>query len=343
MYPSILRDETFPCALLSVRGSMRPREVVELAQGGGVIARVTIRTDVGEYPYRIGERVIYPTGTFMTTLAGPDIAALAHDGEIVRVHQVAIYSMGRPFQGAMRTLLDARREAKERGDHDGQAFAKLLANSLGGRLAMHIGGWSRDSERDCPGEWGERYESSTTGSPSVRYRYLCGACWRYDPDREGAGPHTSAFAYLTAYGRQMMRQLRDSLPAKSVVSQDTDGLYLLPRAARVLAERGVSAYAAPGRVRSTGSADSGHWYAPRHYRIGSRWVLAGFAPATPPDGALRFAYSSDTPLFGRGDRRAPSVVTRVTRTTSVPTDVDNGVVGEDGWVTPRHLHQPWEG
>lgn len=343
MYPSILRDESFPLSLRSVRGAMRPADVFGLADGGGVIARVTIKTRAAEYPLRRGDRTVYPLGEFTTTLAGPDLKALAHDGEIVAVHQVAIYNMGRPFKGAMDKLLGDRERAKACHDKDAQAFSKLVANSLGGRLAMNVGGWERYSERDEPGRWGEYHSLSTTVSHSVRYRYLLGACWRWDADKEGAGPHTSAFAYLTAYGRQMMRRLRDTLPEKSVVSQDTDGLYLLPRALDALKRAGSLERAGPGQLRITGSADSGQWYAPRHYRIGDRWVLSGFSPSKLPDADLRFSYACQTPLFGRGDRRAPEAVHTVTRETAVPTNVDLGRIQPDGWVIPPHYVRGKEG
>lgn len=337
MYPALLRDRTYPLSLRHVYGEMRPSDVLGLADGGGVIARVTVRSTAGEYPHRRGDRTIYPIGTFTTTLAGPDLSRLRHDGEILKVHMVAVYNMGRPFQGAMTKLLDERGRAKLCGDKDASAFAKLVANSLGGRLALHQGGWVRDSERDEPGRWGEYHSMSTVTGTGIRWRYLCGACWRWDDTKEARGPHTSAFAYLTAYGRQRMRAIRESLPARSVVSQDTDGLYLLQTAVDALRAEGISGESSPGQLRITASADSGRWYGPRHYRFGAQWVLSGFAPHLPPDSNLRFSYTSDTPLFGRGDRCAPTSVTKVTRTCAVPTDIDCGRVQEDGWVLPPHL------
>lgn len=337
MYPALLRDLAFPISLRSVRGEMRPDDVVGLADGGGVIARVTLRTRAAEYPWRKRDRTIYPLGEFTTTLAGPDIIKLAQDGEILRVHQVAIYAMGRPFQGAMERLLDARARARAMGDADAVSFAKLVANSLAGRLAMRMGKWTRESKRDEPGRWGEYHSMSAVTQTVTRYRYQLGACWRWDEDELPRGPHTSAFAYLTAYGRQQMRAIRCELPEKSVVCQSTDGLYLLPSAVAALEAAGISDGAEPGRLRRVGSADTGQWYGPGHYRWGDKWVLSGFAAPTVPDASLRLTYSSPTPLFGRGDRVAPTKVTMTRISTHVPRDIDCGRVQPDGWVLPHHI------
>lgn len=337
MYPALLRDMAFPCSLRSVRGEMRPDEVLGLADGGGVIARVTLRTRAAEYPLRRGERTIYPLGQFVTTLAGPDLNSLARDGDIIKVHMVATYAMGRPFKGAMDSLLVAREHAKRACNKDAVAFSKLVANSLGGRLAMRQGKWVRQSKRDEPGRWGEYHSLDVTRGTATRYRYLAGACWSWDAEEMPRGPHTAAFAYLTAYGRQQMRTIRAELPAQSVVCQNTDGLYLLPLAVAKLVAMGISDDAAPGQLRIVGSADSGQWYGPGHYRWGTQWVLSGFSSPTAPDDALRVTYSTHTPLFGRGDREAPDRVTMCRVTTSIPRGIDNGRVMPDGWVLPPHI------
>jgi hypothetical protein len=339
MYPHLLMMEEFPVRIGPRYGPMRPRDLTDLCEGVGVIARVRIHTTRGEYPMRTRSGTIYPTGAINTTLCAPDIRMLDDDGAILDVYEVATYHMGRPFAAAMEVLLESRRKAERLGDTDAKALCKLVANSLAGRCAMRVGGWVRMSALDVPGKWGEEWIDSPSSPSRIRMRYLCGACWVFDGDKVARGPHTSAFAYLTSYGRVMMRRIRDRCPARSVVSQCTDGLYVLAAATHTLSCADRSAHAVPGSLVSEGSADSGRWYGPRHYRWGDVWTLAGWHAPVVSDAHDRATYSSHTSLFAAHPHSAPSEIFRKYISAPIPLDIECGVVQEDGWVRPPHIEQ----
>jgi hypothetical protein len=337
MYAQLLRDERFPVKLGPCYHGIRPGALIDLARGFGVIARVRVRTEVGEYPYRTRKGTCYPVGTFTTTLAAPDILALARDGEILRVYDVATYKLGAPFRDALQVLLNARSAALRDGARDFVALSKLVGNSLAGRLARREGGWIRRSKLDGVQKWGDYFLLSADTGGMARFRYIAGAAWEYHEDKLPRGPHTAAFAHLTAYGRQRMASLRRMLPSQSCVSQDTDGLYLLPAGIRALMYAGISEQSGPGTIRVTGSASSGIWHGPRHYKWGDTWVLAGMPYQTPPDAQGRVSYSTRTPLFQERADRAPTEVRYVRHTTKIPTDLERGRVQADGWVLPPRI------
>jgi len=337
MYPTLLRDREYPVAKSHTYGTMPVRRLVELAQAYGVIAEVRLRTEVPEYPLRRGDVTLYPVGEFWTVLAGPEIAQAARDSEIVECRQIVTYDMGRPFAGCMSRLLHARADARERGDRDGQAFAKLLANSLAGRCAMRQGGWVRDSKQDTPGVWGERYQLNATTGTRTRWRYVFGHAWRWDENSAAKGPHSAAFAYLTAYGRLCMRRYRDMAPDQSVVSQDTDGLYLLPTALETLRGAGLVGDGQPGQLRVVASADSAEFWTPRHYRFGADWVLAGLQYTDVDAAKLLVTYSQRTPLLQMFARETPTECARVIRQAPIPRDHDRAGVDPDGWTRPYRI------
>lgn len=337
MYPWMLRERRYPVARRATLGQTHPDALRDLLRSYGVIARVRLRSEIPEYPVRRGDRTIYPVGEYTTTLAGPDLACALEEGSVVSCDMAAVYVMGEPFRGAMEALLGARAEAEAAGDRAGAVLAKLLANSLAGRLAMREGGWQRRPDMDVPGLWGEHYRLSSRHAGRRRYRHLAGIAWEWVEDRLPRGPHTSAFAYLTAYGRVHMRHLRAVCPARSVVSQDTDGLWLLPSAVDALAAMDIWADAGPGSVRVTDTADTGEWWGPRHYRAGSKWVLAGFRGATFRPEIQRIEHSSHTPMLIRDPRRPPSEVAVHTYWTQIPDGLIDGVVQPDGWILPRRI------
>lgn len=337
MYPALLRDRLFPVKLGPQYHGCRPDALVALCREFGVIARVRVSTERGEYPYRAKSGTCYPVGTFTTTLAGPDIEMIARDGVIHKASEVYTYLLGNPFREALSTLLAARDAARSRGDADGTALSKLVANSLAGRFARREGGWSRRPKLDGHKRWGEEYTIDADSGALARHRWVAGACWCYREALLPRGPHTAVFAYLTAYGRQQMRDIRDALPARSVVAQCIDGLYLLPAGIRALTYSDIPRNSGPGTLRVTGVADTGIWYGPRHYRWGEKWTLAGVAFESVDPVKRTVTYSSRTPLFASRATSAPDAVYRIRRTVAIPSDLERGRVQPDGWILPPRI------
>lgn len=342
MYAHLLHTMEFPVKLRHVYRGISAADVLDLARSEGVIARVRADVRVAEYPMKTRTRTEYPLGRVTLTLTGPELLRLAQDGEIVRVEQAASYAMGRPFAATVGKLLGERADARRRGDLDAEALSKLVANSLGGKCAQRYGRWCRHPMGDCPRKWGEEFTLSHRTGRVSRFRWICGLCWRYDEEEEPRGPHTYAFAYLTAYGRLQMRQYRDACPARSVVSQHTDGLMVLPPAVRALAERGILGGEGPGTLRTEGSADSAEFWTPNHYRFGSEWTLAGFSQATWNAALSRVEYASRTPLWCQRAKSAPNTVFVRAATSKLPDGTDGGRVQPDGWILPPHYLVSWD-
>lgn len=337
MYPAIMRHELFPISLQSYSEDIKPAELVAVSRDFALVARVTVRADRSEYPLRVGERLSYPLGTFTTTLTGPEITHLAECGEVLKVHAAAFYRSGRPFAGAVEALLDARAVAERAGKTVEAGHAKLLVNSIAGKMAQRAGGWSRRAEMDCPGQWGEHYEVFTDGRPRRRFRYVAGLCWEYVEDPTGRGPHTAAFAYIAAHGRLQMARLRALCPTRSVICQQTDSLWVTAEGAAALSLDHCGGEVAAGGIRLVGRADTARFFAPGCYEVDGKWCLAGFHnPTVASDG--RTVYDTYKPSVWQWKEDTPPdcvhVMTRVSRLTTGSLD---GVIGPDGWVTPVNL------
>lgn len=335
MYPTLLRDMQYPVKLKSYQTNVPVSDLLDLSRYFATIARVTIRTKVPEYPYRSGDRVTYPVGQFVTTLVGPELLKCSQDSEIIACHEMSMYNVGRPFEGAAAALLDMRARLDASGDRDGSTFAKLLANSLGGKLAQRMGGWSRWRDEDTPGQWGEEWRYDVGEKTRTRVRYLAGMAWRWVDDKVGRGPYTFAFAYLAAYGRLMMRQFRELCPARSVLSQDTDGMWLLAPALDALADAGEPSGDGPGCLRITQRATEGQFYGPRHYCIDGVWTLAGFHQPFVSDDGTKVHDIQEQTIWTMRSQSAPAEIVKHVRTSHLTAQDVGGDVGPDGWVVPR--------
>src|SRR5690606_13664596 len=117
MYPYVMQTKLYPSRLVS----HRKRETVSglkslLQQGYGVIASVTIKTDENAYPLRYKGKLVFPIGTFRTTISTPEIEYALERGHIVDVHEVAVYRMLPLFQEFVTNFYSQREAAKQRGD-----------------------------------------------------------------------------------------------------------------------------------------------------------------------------------------------------------------------------------
>lgn len=341
MYPWILRDRSYPVKLCGYSNGGRPADIIELAAGLGVIARVRIESERAEFPQRYERGVRYPVGRFTTYLTGPELIELSKCGEIIKVYEYALYKLARPFTESMDALLSDRESCRERGDAAGEQFAKLVANSLAGKLAQRQGRWKRDAHLDETGKWGDSHVLNRRTGTVTRIRHLCGLAWRWVDDESGSGPHTAAFAYLTSYGRLHMAAIRAAMPPLSVVSQDTDGLWCTEEGYHSLISAGILGHGGVGQLRTVGSARTAIFLGARHYCTDGQWTLAGYCDPVVDQNTGRVLHSQHTPLFQAGCVGPPGKVFVATHDSLLPADLEDGIVGEDGWVRPRRLLSRW--
>lgn len=340
MYPTLLRDRQFPVKLATVE-QVSPAHLRGLVESNiGVIADVSIYTTRALFPYRDGARTIYPTGSFRTTLAGPDLEALYGCGEVRSVQMVCTYDMARPFADSMGALLQDRADATTRGDTAGAEFAKLVSNSLAGKFAQRRGAWERRPKLDGLRQWGE--EPIITHIPGVvrRLRYLCGIAFEWCEEKEPHGPHTAVFAYLTAYGRQVLATIQAACPPRSVVSVDTDGAWALDSALDSLRDRGILAGEGPGRLRIKDSGRTARFVGPRHYHIDGVWTLAGYSTNEVTSDGRHARHVAARPPLSHRMTSAPRACVKTVSYPALPVDVGGGIIGPDGWVEPLHLEKP---
>lgn len=102
----------------------------------GIIATATISTDRPNYPVRIGNHVWYPVGTFITSLASPDIVEAKAKGHLVSIGKGWLHNLGfalRPWaQWCIGSMADETGQVPE--------VAKLV-HRMWGRSA--IGKWAQ--------------------------------------------------------------------------------------------------------------------------------------------------------------------------------------------------------
>lgn len=335
MYPYLLRENAFPVSCTGHVTRCNPTDPQHYAECCGIIARVTIETDTPEYPMRLGQDIVYPVGRFDTVLTGPELLALRRDGKIVKCHEYAKYHLGRPFRDAAAALIQMREEARALGRPGWELLAKQIANGMGGKLAQRKGQWIDRVGYPAQMQFGEWYERRGSTDKVQRFRALAGCVSMYETDPTGAGPYTFAFAYLCALGRLHMRRIRDACPARSVVSMDTDGVWLLPHGVPAVARFTRGGRERAGDLRIEGAHECGRFLDPRHYFLPGRWVLAGFSsPVVTARGTGVLDSARAVPLAGPAGH-APRGVCVTERASTLAITARGVRIGPDGWAVPK--------
>ena len=335
MYPSLLRDRLYPIRLVLQRESISVSDLIDLTSRYGCIARVELDDYTGEYPSRNGSLVVYHMGKFRTVLCGPELARALSDRSVKRVFEVNCYEMGRPFERSAGELCDLREEYRRRGLHHWELLAKMIANSLAGKLAQRPRGWVELRGEGHYPEWDVWIEHNADTGVARRMRCIAGRVQEYTDIGVGQGTLTACFAFLTSYGRAMMRSYRETCPPFSVVSQDTDGIWVLPAGHAALRTAGAIPDSPTfGELCIKESSSTGYWLGPKHYRTDHGWILSGYhSPEAPAAGMVIDSY--DINPARTGCTAPPTTLQHWTRYGSLPLPPGPGAVDLLGWAIPQ--------
>lgn len=336
-YPALLRDRYFPIRHIRTVRSASIGDCERLSKCYCCVANVLLETNVPEYPCRTEFDVIYPTGRFWTTLCGPELDAALSEGAVKQVGRFAWYVRGRPFALFAARVLGMREAAQDAKDKVWELMVKLLGNSLHGKLSQRPLGWVRCHAKDRVRQWGVDFARNADSGEVRKYRWIAGLAFERTelPGRNGTMLACSAF--LTAYCRTMMRRIRESLPYRSVLSQDTDGLWVTAAAASVLRARFAERQnVAAGELEYRSQSIALRLLGPKHYHTDKGWVLAGYhRPQVSSKGVVRDSYVINPARIGTDE--APLGVREYRRRCNLAEVDPGGYVGDDGWLIPWRL------
>lgn len=340
MYPFLLASKPYPVRLAGVIDRPRVRACTDLLERYGVIASVQLDARFPEYPYRSDDGIVYPVGRFNTVLCGPELERACKAGEVSQVYRLAYYVMGRPFDGMARSLIEMRQAYKREGNPGWELFVKLLSNSFAGKLAQRRHRWERRPGVVPEQDWGEWVVAGTTNTARTVYRSIAGMVQERVEDTGKRRTMGQCFAYLTSYGRLYMRDVRAHCPPGSVVSQDTDGLWLLPTGLDALTAAGLLRADAPGTLRVVRSEDDARFWGPKHYVAGGRWTLAGLTAGVEWCGGVEFVDRCHANPAHGSPQQAADWVEEYARPVTLGTLPVGGSVNAAGWVEPFVLIAP---
>lgn len=263
-YPSVAAGLPLPNRRGAAFDSMALDNWRLTSERWGIIAEVDLQTGVPRWPVRFSGGTFCPTGSFRTTLAGPEIRDALRLGSLRRVGPGITHQLGYYLQPWGEWVIDTIRNTTGDTPAAAQLAAKHWSRGVIGRTA------SRSYERvdlgpsPLPG-WG--YEEGWDHATQTRCGtiHLAGEQWQSVVDGDAEQAYPAIFGWVESETRVRLTRTIEAVGEGCVIQCDTDGL--------IVAERLLGTRAARGHLRApdalTGAART-------------KWVLDQLDPIIAP-------------------------------------------------------------
>jgi len=240
----------------------------------GILAKVTLTTDVPRWPVRWRGQVFYPVGTFTTTLADPEIAEARALGCLEAVGPGQIHWLGQPLQRWAQWVI----RVDDGLEPESPPTARAAAHGWGRAV---IGKWAQRSfgvtELPCSpvAGWGiEEGLVAGTGRKAAMVD-LGGRRWHVRSDQEGENSYPAILAWVESHVRLRLTRVLECVPGAEVAQCDTDGLIVEAAAGPLLS--GLEAVTAPLTLRRKRSISRLGLWGPQHLEADGRRHFSGLS------------------------------------------------------------------
>jgi hypothetical protein len=299
LFPSVMLVNNFPVALDTYELRNAWIYPAELGLDDSCVAEVELSTNIDIFPHRCERGVTFPTGRFRTTLCGPELVRSINSRQVRQVRSIARYRTEPIFNTWVNSLWGMRQAYKEESNALYERFVKMLMNSLYGKFGQRSPEWVNCPDRldalpwmtwvDYDASSGERCVYRSFGwqvqkqqDRELRHHAEMDVSdWAPHADRYGKGEIDSSFvaisAFVTAYARMRMNDLRTIAGPENVYYQGVDSLIVTNRGRENLENNGQVSESELGKLRLQLSANYGYISGCSDYKLGEKVVMSGLA------------------------------------------------------------------
>ena len=224
-YPTIAASFPLPAKRVYAFDSLPLDSPLARGIGLGIIADAEIETGSPRWPCRIGGRVWYPAGRFITTLATPEIAEAEAAGALRAIHRGYAHAMGWFLQHWAEWIL-----AGQKGRIDGIPAAavpmvKHWGRAVIGKFAAH--GFSKEAYGETRGNgWSYLPVWDIAAQAPGAIVELGGKRWKCLSTESGDNCYPAVLAFVESHTRAMLSRVIAAAPGGVVIACDTDGVLI---------------------------------------------------------------------------------------------------------------------
>jgi hypothetical protein len=101
-----------------------------------VIAEVLLKTELNAYPLKFNGKLLFPIGTYKTTLHHPELLRALNNGDILHVYQCAVYQSDYIFSKYVDFFYSLKQKYTIENNKTWRFITKLFLNSLYGKFGQ---------------------------------------------------------------------------------------------------------------------------------------------------------------------------------------------------------------
>ena len=221
MYPFIMQSKLLPVKAIDYYINISRTDCKEILVKYGGIVDATVNVDIPIFPIRIKNRVMFPVGTFRTTLCTESIKEAIKRGFIKRIHSMIVYEMDYIFKDFIDYFYSIRLKAKKEGNIPWDKICKLLMNSLYGKWGQYSP--LEVSRSDCPKD---NYSRFTIYDPITGKMDIVTEIFGTRIIEKGKKPSNQSVisipAHVTDYGRIILWNIMEGIGREKIIYCDTD-------------------------------------------------------------------------------------------------------------------------
>lgn len=284
-YPRIGRDYDVPVRLVGTARTANAADLPELAKRYTILADVTVSTEQPVVPTRHDKGILWPVGTFDTTIWWPEIEAVLNDGGTVQPHCVWLYKSEPALEQWGTWIID---QIHGKGDSPYPWVPLVLkhwSRTLIGRFATQYQNWEEfgtDTESKVQvGKWYDADTGITTDTMQVGHdiHVMAGLS-----ESDDSCPQITS--YIMSVARRRLWDAIQSVGLENVLYVDTDSLIVNLEGHVLLTE--LTKLGQMEGLRLKDRHRGYEIYGPRSAIIGTRRVFAGMPKAAVRTGEKTF-------------------------------------------------------
>jgi len=222
-YPSVAASMPLPAARQGNFDSLPADSPLICGESFGIIAEVTVETDVPRYPVRVKGRVAYPAGRFVTTLAGPEIAEARQLGHLVSIGPGYLHKLSPHMREWAQWVLETTADDTGTVPRVCQRAVKHWGRAVIGKTAAR--GWRTIPLQTLGGSgWDYRPAWNAELQQPSHLTDVCGQVAETVPAGDGDNAYPAILAWVESWVRVFLGRAIDDIGPENVITCDTDGL-----------------------------------------------------------------------------------------------------------------------
>jgi hypothetical protein len=340
LYPAMMFSRPLPYALKRTCRKPTWRKGPPPGDPQTLMAEVWIRDYGDSYPVRIKGVTNYARGSFATILCGDELVGAIRRGDVIGHRRWAEYKLSDLFAGFVHKFWMLRREAKIEGDLPTDLFCKSLLNSLYGRFGMMSQQLVQRTDFSAPIDFGDWATISSSTGKIRKFKVMDHRPFEVIGKKEIRGKFPAVSAFITAAGRERMRELRRLIGRRCLVYQGVDSLVVNRAGMLKLDRANLIDPLALGKLKIEGRATDAHISGFGNYRFGAKVVTVGRKASAVmlDDRHYKQTAIESAPELLFAPKGA--AVRQTVRKLTMPTPTVEGEVRPDGSVWPRRFTSP---